>query len=168
MPLADDTVKCDLQPLRRSHYAPLNLTDAQFQQLQQIYPTGVCDYSKPGPDRVPTEPWLSYKEGPGGKPLGATPKSQAGVDRRKFSFRIHQPRRGRGRVVSVVAYVNGKKVKTVRGRRVTRLALKRLPQGKFTIRIVATTSRGSKTVSKRRYVGCKKSRPSTRRGGRRR
>jgi hypothetical protein len=166
MPLADDTIKCELQPLRRSHYAPLNLTDAQFAKLQEIFPTGVCDYSKPGTDRVPTEPWLTYKDGPGGKPLGAPPKSQSCVDRRKFSFRIHQPRRGR--VVSAVAYVNGERVKTVRGRRVTRLTLKRLPQGRFTVRIVATTNRGSKTVSKRRYSGCKKSRPSTRRGGRRR
>jgi len=160
MPLADDTIKCDLQPLERSRYAPLTLTDDQWAKLKQTYPKGVCDYSKPGPDRTPTVPWLTYEGGPGGKELGAPPKSAPCVDRRKFSFRIHQPRRGR--VVSVVAYVNGKRVKRVRGRRVTSVTLKRLPQGAFTVRIVATTSRGSRTVSTRRYRGCKKSKPRTR------
>jgi hypothetical protein len=65
-------------------------------------------------------------------------------------------------VVSVVAYVNGKRVKTARGRRVKKLSLARLPQGTFTVRIVATTSRGTKTISKRRYKGCKKGKPRTR------
>ena len=159
MPQADDTIKCDLQPLERSRYQAQGITDAQFEQLQRAFPTGICDYAKPGPDRTPTVPWLSYEDGPGGKPLGAVPKSQSCVDRRKFTFRIHQPRRGR--VVSVVAYVNGKRVKTVRGRRITRLTLKRLPRRTFTVRIVATTNRGSRTVSKRRYSGCKKSKPRT-------
>jgi hypothetical protein len=160
MPLADDTIKCELQPLERSRYQPLSVSDDHWAQLQRAFPKGVCDYSKPGVDRVPTVPWLSYKDGPGGKPLGDPPKSKSCVDRRKFTFRIHQPRRGR--VVSAVAYVNGKRVKRVRGRRVTRLTLKRLPQGAFTVRIVATTSRGSKTVSTRRYRGCKKGKPRTR------
>jgi len=159
MPLADDTIKCDLQPLRRDRYAPLQVNDAQWAQLQQAFPDGVCDYSKHGPDRVPTQPWLSYQDGPGGKPLGAAPKSQSCVDRRRFTFRINQPRRGR--VVSVAAYVNGKLVKRVRRHRVTRLTLTRLP-GRFSVRIVATTSRGSRTVSVRRYRGCKKGKPRTR------
>jgi hypothetical protein len=162
MPLADDTLKCDLQPLERSRYAPVTLTDDQWAKLKQTYPKGVCDYSKPGPGRTPTVPWLSYEDGAGGKPLGAAPRSQGCVDRRKFSFAIHQPKRGR--VVSVVAYVNGKRVKRVRGRRVTRMTLKKLPQGRFTVRIVATTSRGSRTVSTRRYSGCKKGKPRTRHG----
>ena len=160
MPLADDTIKCELVPLERSRYEPFGVTDDQWAQLQRAFPKGVCDYSRPGVDRVPTVPWLSYKGGPGGKPLGAPPRSKSCVDRRKFSFRIHQPRRGR--IVSVVAYVNGKRVKRVRGRRVTRVTLKRLPQRTFRVRIVATTNRGSKTVSTRRYRGCKKGRPKTR------
>jgi hypothetical protein len=81
------------------------------------------------------------------------------VDRRKFSFRIHQPRGGR--VVTVVAFVNGKQVKRVTGKRVTRITLKRLPRGLFIVRIVATTDRGSRTVSVRTYRGCRKSRPTT-------
>jgi hypothetical protein len=160
MPQADDTIKCELRPLERSRYQPRPVSDAQWEQLQRAFPTGVCDYSKKGVDRVPTVPWLSYEGGPGGKPLGAPPRSKSCVDRRKFTFRIHQPRRGR--VVSVVAYVNGKRAKRVNGRRVTRLTLERLPQRVFTVRIVATTNRGSRTVSTRRYTGCKKSRPRTR------
>jgi predicted acyl esterase len=81
------------------------------------------------------------------------------VDRRRFSFRIHQPRGGR--VVKVVAYVNGKRVKQVSGHRVTHLTLKRLPQRVFTVRIVATTDRGSRTISVRTYRGCRKGPPHT-------
>ena len=67
---ADDTMKCNLKPLRREDYAPGTFTDAQFARLRAVHPTGVCDYSKPGVDRTPTVPWLSYADGPGGKPLG--------------------------------------------------------------------------------------------------
>jgi hypothetical protein len=162
MPLADDTMKCELQPLERSRYSH-GLSDDEWARLQQAFPTGVCDYSKPGPDRVPTVPWLSYQKGPGGRPLGARPRSKASflcIDRRRFSFRIGQPRAGS--IVKVVAYVNGRRVKRVTGPRVTRLTLRRLPKGNFRVRIVATTDRGSKTVSMRRYRGCKKGRPRTR------
>jgi ABC-2 type transport system ATP-binding protein len=92
-----------------------------------------------------------------GLPTRSTPA--ACVDRRKFSFRVHQPRGGS--VVKVVAYVNGKRVKRVQGKRVTRITLKRLPRGNFTVRIVATTNRGSRTISVRRYRGCVKGRPTT-------
>jgi hypothetical protein len=81
------------------------------------------------------------------------------VDRRKFSFRVHQPRGGR--VVAVAVYVNGRRVKRVRGRRVTHVVVGRLPRGVFTVRIVATTDGGSRTVSVRRYRGCRKGRPHT-------
>jgi hypothetical protein len=76
MPQADDTIKCDLEPLRREAYAPVTFTDAQWAELQKTFPQGVCDYSKPGPDRVPTLPWLTYENGPGGQPLGGPPSSK--------------------------------------------------------------------------------------------
>jgi predicted acyl esterase len=81
------------------------------------------------------------------------------VDRRKFRFRIHQPRGGR--IVRATAYVNGKKVKNVRGRRVTQLVVERLPKGSFTLRIVAQHSSGKRTISTRRYKGCNKGKPTT-------
>jgi alpha-glucosidase (family GH31 glycosyl hydrolase) len=97
----------------------------------------------------------------GSQPLGPAAQAPRGcVDRRKFSFRIHQPAAG-GRIVRVVAYVNGRRVKAKRGRRVTRLTLRRLPKGRFTVRIVALSSSGARTVSVRRYRGCRKGKPTT-------
>ncbi len=63
--------------------------------------------------------------------------------------------------MKVVAYVNGKKVKTVKGHRITKLRLKRLPIGVFRVRIVAFTNKGSRTISVRTYRGCKKGKPHT-------
>ena len=83
------------------------------------------------------------------------------VDRRKFTFKLHHARRSR--VVDVVAYVNGKRKLHKHGRRIERLTLKRLPKRKFTVKIVATQSRGSKLISTRTYRGCTKSRPHTHR-----
>jgi hypothetical protein len=75
MPFTDDTIKCELAPLRKSHYLPLQVNDATLEALQGAFPQGICDYAKPGVDRVPTVPWLSYKKGPGGEPLGEVPAS---------------------------------------------------------------------------------------------
>ncbi len=81
------------------------------------------------------------------------------VDRRKFSFRIHQHRK---RVVSVRVYVNGKLRKRVHGHRVTHVRIKRLPQGLFRVKIVARTVRGQRVISVRTYRGCLKGKPHTR------
>jgi hypothetical protein len=40
--------------------------------------------------------------------------------------------------------------------------VKRLPRKRFTLRIVATQSSGSKLISTRHYRGCRKGRPTTR------
>jgi hypothetical protein len=91
---------------------------------------------------------------------GKLPSATRCTDRRKFSFRLHHARGAR--VVRVEAFVNGKRVKRARGRSIKRLVLRRLPQGKFTVRIVATQNTGSKLISTRRYKGCKKGKPRTR------
>ena len=75
MPFTDDVIKCNLKPLQRSSYFPILFSDAQWAQLQAAFPTGVCDYSQWGVDRVPTVPWLTYDTGPGGEPLGPAPVS---------------------------------------------------------------------------------------------
>jgi hypothetical protein len=77
MPFADDTIKCELKPLRKSNYLPLQISDAALEQLKGAFPEGVCDYTKPGVDRTPTVPWLSYAAGPGGQALGNPPASKA-------------------------------------------------------------------------------------------
>jgi hypothetical protein len=84
------------------------------------------------------------------------------TDRRKFTFALHH---GPGaRVVKVAVFVNGKRILRKRARNIRRVAVRRLPRGRFTLRIVATQSSGAKLISTRRYHGCRKGRPTTRRG----
>ena len=75
-PFTGDVLKCQLKPLDRSDYYPLQFTDDEWAQLEKTFPTGVCDYSKPGVDQQPTNPWMTYQNGPGGQPLGPAPTSQ--------------------------------------------------------------------------------------------
>jgi hypothetical protein len=67
-PLAENVLKCSLQPLKRSGYQ-VTFTDAQWDRLKQAFPGGVCDWSKPGVGMRASTPWRSYADGPGGKPL---------------------------------------------------------------------------------------------------
>jgi hypothetical protein len=45
--VAADIIKCRTKPLRRSDYA-ISFTPAQWARLQAIFPSGVCNWSKPG------------------------------------------------------------------------------------------------------------------------
>jgi hypothetical protein len=92
-------------------------------------------------------------------PLGL-PSTKSCVDRRKFSFKIHQP--PKQRVISVNVFINGKRRFHKHGKKVTRVTITKLPNsGTFLVRIVALTNRGNRIVSTRRYKKCKKGRPST-------
>lgn len=73
-PVADDTLKCQLKPLDRADY-PGTLTDAQLAQLRQVFPTGVCDYTKPAVSKQDAVTWMTYANVVGGEPLGAAPQS---------------------------------------------------------------------------------------------
>ncbi|HKN94951.1 MAG TPA: DUF6351 family protein [Thermoleophilaceae bacterium] len=73
--IATDNNKCRLKPLVRSDYYPVQFTDAQWASLEKVFPTGVCDWSKPGVSQAPTLPWLTYDGAVGGKPLGSAPRS---------------------------------------------------------------------------------------------
>jgi ABC-2 type transport system ATP-binding protein len=92
--------------------------------------------------------------------LPGTQKKPRCVDRRRFTFKIHQPHGG-GRVVKVEAFVNGKRVLRRKGHKITKISLRRLPKKTFRVRIVATTNKGSRTISVRTYRGCKKGKPHT-------
>ncbi|MDO9453693.1 MAG: DUF6351 family protein [Stagnimonas sp.] len=46
MPLSDDIIKCQLKPVTASDYTPA-LTEPQLGELREIFPTGVCDFTKP-------------------------------------------------------------------------------------------------------------------------
>jgi hypothetical protein len=73
-PITTTTNKCRLRPLTRSDYG-VRFTDAQWAQLQRAFPTGVCDFSKPGVDEVASIPWMTYSHTVGGAPLGPAPRS---------------------------------------------------------------------------------------------
>jgi hypothetical protein len=82
------------------------------------------------------------------------------VDRRKFTFRLHHG--PRSRVVRVRVYVNGGLKLARRGRNLRSVTLRRLPRGRFKVRVVSIHSNGSRLVSTRVYRGCRKGRPHTR------
>ncbi|HXA43353.1 MAG TPA: DUF6351 family protein [Candidatus Solibacter sp.] len=78
-PLADDILKCQLQPLRRDDYN-VTFTDAQWARLQKAFPTGVCNYGMAGVRQQPTVSWLTYQDATGkviygGVPMGPVPQS---------------------------------------------------------------------------------------------
>ncbi|HVT36784.1 MAG TPA: DUF6351 family protein [Nevskiaceae bacterium] len=61
--LSTDTNKCQLKPLNRGDdYGPLAFTDAQWTQMQALFPQGVCDFSRKGVSQQPTIPWLTYQD----------------------------------------------------------------------------------------------------------
>ena len=77
-PVTNDVLKCQLKPLNRVDYN-VAFTDEQWSRLQATYASGVCDYSKPGVEQSkPRAPWLTFADGPGGRPLGKPPVSRPG------------------------------------------------------------------------------------------
>jgi hypothetical protein len=63
-PLESDVLKCQLKPLDRADYT-VTFTDAEWARLERIFPTGVCDWSKPGVGQdVAPRTWLSYGPSP--------------------------------------------------------------------------------------------------------
>jgi len=91
--IATDQQKCQLKPLRQSDFYPVAFTAAQWATLQSVFPTGVCDFSKPGVDQVNTVPWQTYQDDAnggaviyGGQPLGSAPdESGSGWTSSSFS-----------------------------------------------------------------------------------
>jgi hypothetical protein len=125
---------------------------------------GSCGTS-PGPIEplAPTTPLAPATQNAENGSIELPPKGSC-VDRRGFKFGLHHARGQR--VVRIVVFINGKVRKRKTGRNLKTISIKPLPQGRFTVRIVATHSGGSQLISKRNYVGCKKGRPRTRHGGR--
>jgi hypothetical protein len=91
-----DQEKCQLKPLRQSDYYPVTFSDQEWAELQKIFPTGVCDFSKPGVDQAPTTPWRTYQDASGGviyggQPLGPAPaNSGTGWTSDSFSNWLNQ------------------------------------------------------------------------------
>jgi Tannase-like family of unknown function (DUF6351) len=73
-PVTGQVLKCRLKPLDRSDYKA-GFSAAQWAMLRSIYPSGVCDYRRPGVAQRPSLPWVTFTAGPGGEPLGPPPRS---------------------------------------------------------------------------------------------
>jgi hypothetical protein len=59
-PLANDVLKCQLKPIDAADYGD-RLGKDDLAQVKNIFPKGVCDYSKPGVGQVPTKAtWQSF------------------------------------------------------------------------------------------------------------
>ena len=78
--IATDTNQCQLKALRRADYYPIGFTDEQWAQLEQAFPTGVCDWSQPGVSQQGAVAWQTYQDDSadgaviyGGKPLPRAP-----------------------------------------------------------------------------------------------
>ena len=74
-PFTLDTFKCQLKPLDPADYPGISFTTEEWAKLQEAFPTGVCDFSKPAVAQQPSQPWVSFAGGPGGERLGDTPQS---------------------------------------------------------------------------------------------
>jgi hypothetical protein len=78
-----DVNKCQLKPLNRNDNYGLGFSNAQWAQMQTLYPDGVCDYTQPGVGSQKTVPWLTYQDSRGkvvygGKPLPPAPANSGG------------------------------------------------------------------------------------------
>jgi hypothetical protein len=76
----NDIVKCRLKPLRREDL-PATFSDAQWAQLENAFPSGVCDWSQPGTGQGANVPWLTYQDADGkviygGRPMAPPPRSR--------------------------------------------------------------------------------------------
>jgi hypothetical protein len=59
-PLSATTLKCALKPVSTTDYSA-KLTDAQVAEITAVFPSGVCDYTKPGAAMRAPDVWLSYE-----------------------------------------------------------------------------------------------------------
>ncbi len=85
--------------------------------------------------------------------VAVLPSTRRCVSRRKFRIRLRHPRGAR--VKSAVVRVNGKRVATRRGRRVTApVNLRGLPKGRFAVRITVKLADGRTVNGTRRYRTC--------------
>jgi hypothetical protein len=78
------------------------------------------------------------------------PSNRTCRSRRDFTIRLR-----RGKLRSARVFVNGKRVKVLRGSRLrARVNLRGLPKGRYTVRVVVVTKAGRRLVEKRRYRTC--------------
>lgn len=73
-PLAENVFKCQLKALNLSDsdYNGVAFTPDQAARLAAVFPSGVCDWTKPGVDQTNAIP-TTFVNGPGGEPLPPAP-----------------------------------------------------------------------------------------------
>jgi hypothetical protein len=76
-PLTEAILKCQLKPVVFSDYTGITFTAGQQARLRAVFPSGVCDWTKPGVGQQDPVSPQTYKAGPGGQPLGVAPVSTA-------------------------------------------------------------------------------------------
>ncbi len=86
--ITTDANKCQLKPLSRSDYPGITFTQSEWTELQKVFPTGVCNFSKPGVDQQRTVAWLTYQNARGGVIYGGEPMGNPPV-----SSEFRAPRR---------------------------------------------------------------------------
>jgi Tannase-like family of unknown function (DUF6351) len=76
-PVAENIFKCQLKPLNFADpdYTGILFSASQQSRMQAVFPSGVCDWTKPGVEQVPVNPWTTFAGGPGGQPLGPEPEA---------------------------------------------------------------------------------------------
>jgi hypothetical protein len=81
------------------------------------------------------------------------PSAKGCVSRRNFRIRLKQPKGFK--LKSAYVNVNGRRAKTVTGKRVTApVDLRGLPKGRFTVQITVITTTGAIITGTRRYRTC--------------
>ena len=91
------------------------------------------------------------------------PAAKSCVSRRDFKIRLRVPKGVK--VASAEVRVAGKKVKVLKGKRLTsQVTLTGLPKGRFVVQITLIASDGSKITGKRAYRTCVASSKSTKKG----
>ena len=81
-----------------------------------------------------------------------TPPAAGCVKRQGFRVKVKAPKGQR--LARATIYVNGKRVKTVRGSALRKAVKVRAPKGRFTVKVVATTSQGRRITTTKRYRAC--------------
>jgi hypothetical protein len=78
-PVTEDILKCQLKPFNPDDYPQVrDATDTTLiTRLANVFPDGVCDWSKPGVGQQPAVSPLDFTAGPGGVSLPAAPASHA-------------------------------------------------------------------------------------------
>jgi hypothetical protein len=79
-PLTEDIFKCRLQPIDWADPVYAALDGAQRARLEGVFPSGVCDWSRPGIGQQTSPGWITFS-GPMPRALPPAPTSRPGHDR---------------------------------------------------------------------------------------